>query len=125
MDKLNKKILVVEDEEDLREMYSTKIASAGYKVFTATCGDEGLKAIRKEKPDLVLLDLIMPRKNGFDVLEELKKDKKLTKVPIMVLSNLCQDEDMQLVEEMGAVDYIVKSQVKLDDLVLKIDKFFK
>lgn len=125
MSNSNKKILIVEDEEDLREMYSSKISSAGYNVITATCGDEGLTAIKKEKPDLVLLDLIMPRKNGFDVMEELKNDKNKIETPIIILSNLCQDEDMELAKEMGAIDYLIKSQIKLDDLVIRINQYFK
>lgn len=106
-------------------MYGSKIKSAGYQVLTATCGDDGLKIIKQVKPDLVILDLIMPRKNGFDVMEEIKKDKTINKIPIIVLSNLCQEEDKDLAKEMGAIDYLIKSQIRLEDIVARIDNFFK
>jgi DNA-binding response OmpR family regulator len=125
MNSANKKILIIEDEEDLREMYGDKVKSAGYQVLTANCGDDGLKLIRSEKPDLIILDLIMPRKNGFDVMEEIKKDKTMGQMPIIVLSNLCQDDDKNLAKELGAADYLIKSQIRLEDLVNIVNNFFK
>lgn len=118
-----KKILIIEDEQDLREMYKIKLESVGFKVITADNGDSGLKAISKEKPDIVLLDLIMTKKNGFQVLEELKKNKKNNNLAVIVLSNLGQDDDISLALELGAKDYLIKAQISLDDLVEKIQSY--
>ena len=80
-------------------------------------GREALKKIRSEEPDMVLLDLIMPEKNGFEVLEEMKKDKALKNIPVIVLSNLGQESDVDQGKKLGAVDYLIKSNVSIKEVI--------
>jgi DNA-binding response OmpR family regulator len=117
------KILVVEDDNSLREMYETKLKKEGFLTYTAIDGEEGLKKIKEIKPDVVILDLIMPKKNGFDVLTEINKNKSSQKPPIIVLSNLGLDDDIILAKSLGAKDYLVKSTLLLKDLVKKIKEY--
>lgn len=119
----SKKVLIIEDDESLREMYVTKLKIAGFEVETAENGDEGLEKMRKGKPNLALLDIMMPKKNGFDVLEEVQKDESIKDIPIIILSNLGQESDMTLAKSLGARDYIIKSQIMLNDLVKKINHY--
>ena len=115
-----KKILVVEDEQALREMYETKLKIAGFEVETAEDGEEAIKKIKNNTPDLTLLDIMLPKKNGFDVLEEVRKEKDLASLPIIMLTNLSQESDIKLAVSLGARDYIIKSNIMLNDLVNKV-----
>lgn len=112
-----KKILIVEDDSSLRELYKIKMEDEGFEVDTAKDGEEGVEKIRENKPDLVLLDLMMPRKNGFSVLEEVKGDNSCCTIPIIALSNLNSGNDINLVKKLGAIEYLVKSKTSLSNLV--------
>lgn len=113
-------ILVVEDTELLRRIYTDKLTQEGYVVHGAADGLEALQAIRDNKIDLVLLDLIMPRMSGLEALEAMKADPRTKDVPIIILSNLGQDSDIQRGLEMGASDYLIKNAAKPADVSAKI-----
>ncbi len=115
-------ILIVEDEKPIAKAMLLKLRSAGYEVEVAYNGEEGLDILDKKDCDLVLLDLVMPKMDGFGFLEEAKK--KGNKVPVVVMSNLSQKEDLKKAKEMGAIDYFVKSDTPLSEIVKYIDKMF-
>jgi len=119
----NKLILVAEDDKALSRILTLKLENEGYEVILALDGQEALNLIKERKPNLVLLDLIMPVKNGFEVLEELQKEK--TNTPIIVLSNLGQEEDIKKSKDLGAKDYFIKSEIDLSAVVEKINTFLK
>ena len=106
MDK--KKILVVEDEKDLVETIKLRLEANNYAVITAYDGQEGLKKARSEKPDLIILDLMLPEINGYKVCRMLKFDQKYKKIPIIMLTARAQDSDKQMGQEVGADAYITK-----------------
>jgi len=117
-----KKILVVEDEQTLLEVLSERLTREGFEVSVAKNGEEGLAKIDSEKPDLVLLDLLMPVMDGIAVLNKLKdKDGKLP-VKVIVLTNLNDDQNVAKALENGATDYLIKSDWKIKDVVAKIIK---
>jgi CheY-like chemotaxis protein len=112
-----KKICIVEDDDDIREIYSMKLQSVGYDVSVAVNGEDGLKVIAETKPDLILLDLMMPVKNGFEVMEALKKDKELSEIPIVVLTNADDDKSIRNVGKFDTRFYIVKALTTPQKLV--------
>jgi CheY-like chemotaxis protein len=113
-------ILVVEDTELLRRIYTDKLTQEGYRVLQAADGLEALNAARSQLIDLILLDLVMPRMSGLEALEALKRDPRTREIPVIILSNLGQDSDLQRGLEMGAVDYLVKNSAKPADVSAKI-----
>ena len=117
------KILLVEDDLSLLKIYSNKLKISGFDVSVAITGDEALRKVKTELPDLVLLDLILPGKDGFRVLEEIKSDPKTKKIPVVILSNLGQESDIKRGKELGAIDYLVKSDTGLMDLVAKMKRY--
>jgi len=119
---MSKKILIAEDDMFIATAYKTKLESADYEVIHATNGEEAMKELAKDPPDLVLLDLLMPVKNGFDVLHEMKEDPALKDIPVIVLSNLGQNEDVARCMQLGAEDFIVKTRLKFSDLLGDIAK---
>lgn len=119
------RILLAEDDRFLRKAAETMLKRHGFTVATAADGDEALRLARETPPDLLLLDLIMPKLQGFDVLQALKASPDTAGIPVIVLSNLGQDADIQLAREHGAVDYIVKSNIALDALVGRVRAFFE
>lgn len=120
-----KKILLIEDDIYLLKIYGNKLRNSNFEVLLATTGEEGLHKILSEKPDLVLLDLILPGKDGFQVLEEMKKYNLIEKIPVIILSNLGQRPDIKRGLELGAVDYLVKANISLMKVVEKINKYLK
>jgi DNA-binding response OmpR family regulator len=116
----NEAVLVVEDTELLRRIYTDKLTQEGYKVFQAADGLEALNIVRSQQLDLILLDLVMPRMSGLEALEALKRDPRSREIPVIILSNLGQDSDMQRGLEMGAVDYLIKNSAKPADVSAKI-----
>lgn len=114
-----KKVLIVEDERMLTEMYATKFAMEGFDVEKAFDGSEGLAKARVANADVILLDIIMPKLDGFAVLKEIKKDEKLKGTPVLLLTNLGQDDDVKRGKELGADDYFVKSNHTPADVVMK------
>lgn len=118
-----KKILICEDDKDLLYMFSMKFKKDGWDVKTARDGEEGLEQIEKNDFDLVLLDLMMPKKTGFQVLEELRANPIYRDLPIIVLSGLDKDEDIKKALSLGANDYFVKSQHPLGEIIEKASRF--
>jgi DNA-binding response OmpR family regulator len=116
---MTKKILVVEDENALQKLLVDTITRAGYKSTLAKNGHEALQMFEKEKPDLVLLDILLPEMNGFDVLETIRV-KYNSKVPVIIISNLGEKEDVDMGKNLGVVDYILKSDISLKNLMIKI-----
>jgi len=115
-----KKILIAEDDQFLASAYRVKLTKAGFDVKIAGDGQEALKILETFVPDLILLDLMMPVKDGFSTLEDLKKNDTYKNIPVIVASNLGQKEDIDKAKGLGATDYIVKSDVALDALIAKI-----
>lgn len=116
------KILVVEDDKYLVNAYRVKLTKAGFDVQLALDGEEALKIIPNFLPDLVLLDLILPKKDGFSVLLEMKKNPLWNKIPVIITSNLGQKEDRDRGMKLGAIDYIVKSDITLEAIIEKIQR---
>jgi len=114
------KVLIIEDEEALRKVLEEKMEHAGFEVFGAKDGVEGSDMAKSKNPDIVLLDLILPKRSGFDVLGMLKGDPELKDIPVIVLSNLAEDENLKKALQMGAEDYFVKSQHPINEVVEKV-----
>jgi len=117
-----KKIAIIEDDKILLKALNVELLSSNFEVFSATDGLAGLELVKKEKPDLVLLDLILPKMHGFEVLQALKKDKSIGNIPIVILSNLGQDSDIKKGMDLGAKDYYKKASTDLSELTEKITK---
>lgn len=115
-----KRILVAEDDKFLSTAYKIKLSKAGFDVKLTPNGSDALKEVESFKPDLILLDLVMPGKDGFYVLEELNRLK--INIPVIIASNLGQQEDIKKGMSLGAKDYIVKTEVQLEDIVKKINR---
>ncbi len=122
MDKISK-VLLVEDDLSLMKIYSNKLKISGFEVSLATTGDEGLRKAQVDQPNIILLDLILPGMDGFLVLEELKKDPLTENIPVVILSNLGQPTDIERGKRLGAMDYLIKSDISLLDLVAKVKKY--
>lgn len=122
MSKTNKKILFIEDEEHLQKLLGEELEDRGFEVIKALNGAIGLKLALKKQPDLILLDLILPKKDGFEVLETLKKDPKTKKIPVIILTNLETAPDVQKALDLGASTYLVKANYKLAEITKKITK---
>jgi len=120
--KQNVKVLIVEDDVMLNKIYQTKLGIVGYKVFAAYDGEEGIKKMEETLPNIVLLDLMLPKKNGFEVLETVKQNIKLNHIPVIILSNLGQGDDIERGKALGADDFLVKSNVKLEMVLEKIEQ---
>ena len=115
-----KKILFVEDESVLRKTLGDVLTQEGYEIISAEDGEKGLELSKTEKPDLILLDLILPKMNGFEVLESLKKDEIVKDIPVIVLTNLEGSDGISKVIELGASAYLVKAEYSLEELIGKI-----
>lgn len=114
------KILVVEDETFLVKIYTAKLKKEGYEVVIANDGQEAVTLAEQVKPDLILLDLILPRMNGFEALELMRASPANRTTPVIVLSNLGQEEDIKRAEALGADSYLVKANYSIQDVMAKI-----
>lgn len=115
-----RRVLLAEDDRFLRKAAETALKRQGFGVLSAVDGEEALRVARTEAPDLILLDLIMPKLQGFEVLRALKADGATAAIPVIVLSNLGQDSDVKQAMEAGAVAYFVKANLSLQDLVKRV-----
>jgi len=120
---MKKRLLVAEDDQQLNALYKQKLGSAGFDVKTVTDGAMVFSAIRDWTPDLILLDLLMPKKDGYEVLKELKKNHATKHIPVVIASNLGEMDNRQMCLQMGAVDYFVKTEITLSGLADKLKKF--
>ena len=117
-----KKILIIEDEKSLVKLISEAIDHEKFKVILAIDADEGMSKVISEKPDLIILDILLPGKNGFEFLKDIKGKKETEKIPVIILSNLGQEEEIRMSLGLGAIDYLVKSDFTIDEVVAKIVK---
>ncbi len=120
-----KKILFIEDEPVLQQSMGSALQNAGFEVLSALDGEIGLRLAQSEIPDLILLDLILPKKDGFEVLKELKADKKTASIPVLVLTNLEGTADIERVLSAGATTFLVKANYRLEELVKKVKEALK
>ena len=115
-----KTILDVEDDKFLRELIVRKLIQEDFSTSEAIDGEDGMKKIKEEKPDLVLLDLILPGIDGFEVLSKMKEDMSLTRTPVIILSNLGQKDDVERGFKLGAVDYLIKAHFTPGEIIEKV-----
>ncbi len=125
MDKVKAHVLIVEDDVFLSGIYQKKFEMEGYRVSTADNGEKALADIKKKKPDIVLLDILLPKLDGFAVLEKLKADPVTKPIPVILLTNLGQKDDVEKGLEAGAVDYLIKAHFKPSEVVDKVKKVLK
>lgn len=117
------KILIAEDERSIAKALQIKLSLSGFEVETVVNGEEAFKLLKEKKFDLLLLDIMMPKMDGFSVMEAMKKSK--IKTPIIILSNLSQEDDAERAKKLGAVDFFIKSNTPLADILEKVNKFLK
>lgn len=117
-----KVVLLVDDDLTLREMYDERLKAEGFEIIQATNGEEALAKAKESKPNIILLDIMMPKVNGFDVLKQLKEDEELKAIPVIILTALIQDVDRLQGQKLGAADYIVKSETMPGEVIAKIKK---
>ena len=120
-----KKVLLIEDDEFLSSLLRNRLIKSGVEVMHARDGQEGVEALKTYKADLILLDLILPKKSGFEVMEIMQQDPQLAGAPIIIISNLGQPEDVQKGRDLGAVEYFIKAKTSIEDLVSNIFEFLK
>jgi DNA-binding response OmpR family regulator len=124
--KLSKtKIVLVEDDNFLAGMYVTKLQLEGFDVHLAADGEKGLKLVKEERPAVILLDIVLPKMSGFDVLKDLKSEATTKDIPVILLTNLGQRDDVKKGLSLGAVDYLIKAHFMPSEVVEKIKKLVK
>ncbi len=116
------RIFLVEDDQDLQEMYETKFTMEGFEVVKAENGAAALNKITGDKPDIILLDIVMPEIDGFQVLKDIKANPDTKEIPVILLTNLGQDGDIKKGMELGAVDYLIKANFTPNEVVEKVKK---
>ncbi len=117
-----KKILLIEDEEIIIELLKKKLTQEGYDVTITKNGLEGLEKMREAKPDLILLDIIMPKMDGFEVMEEMIKDPALKEIPVIIISNSGQPVEIDRIQELGAKDWLIKTEFDPREVLDKVRK---
>jgi len=122
---MNPKVLIVEDEETLYKVVKEEFEAKGYKIKIAVDGSGVLEMAKSFEPNLILLDIILPKKSGLDVLAELKADPALKAIPVIMLSNLSEVESIKKALSLGAVDYFVKTQYSLYEIIEKVQKYME
>lgn len=120
-----KKILIVEDDNFVAEVYIAKLAEMGYEATLAQNGEEGLEELKKNKIDLILLDILMPVMNGVEMLEEIKKRPEWKNIPVILLTNVGEKESIQKVRDLGVKNYLIKSHFTPAEVIEKIESVFK
>jgi len=115
-----KKIMIIEDDHFLSSLMKARLEKEGFVVVQAFDGEEAMETLKKDIPSLVILDLIMPKVTGFEVLQMISITPQLDKIPVVIVSNLAQDSDIEKARQLGAREYFIKVKVSIDDLVGKI-----
>jgi DNA-binding response OmpR family regulator len=123
MDQNKKKILIVEDDEHISKVYQVRLDREGFQTVLSTNGEEAIAKITVEKPDLIILDLMVPKKDGFVVLEEIKKNPDFAKTPVVVLSNLGQPSDQERALALGASEYLVKIDNSMQEVIDRVKSY--
>ena len=116
------KILLIEDEQIMLNLLQRKLTEEGYEVSIAKDGEEGLETMAKEKPDIILLDIIMPKKGGFEVMEEMQKDPNLKEIPVIIISNSGQPVELSRAQKLGARDWLIKTEFDPQEVIDKVKK---
>lgn len=119
------KVLLIEDDAFLLSMYTTKFEIENFFVVVADDGEKGLRQAREHNPDIILLDIMMPKMNGFEVLAELKKDESVKDIPVILLTNLNQKDEIEKGFAMGAKDFLIKAHLMPSEVVDKIKKIIE
>ncbi len=119
------RVLIIEDDQRINKVYIAKLEVEGIKAITALDGEEGLRRIYSEKPDLILLDLMLPKKSGFEILKEIKSNPEVKNIPVLILSNLAQEKEIEAGLELGAEDYLVKTNYSIQQVMEKINNALK
>lgn len=119
------KVLIVEDDSLIAKVFSTRLKSAGHLVFNAEDGSQGLLLAKKELPDVILLDLMMPKMSGLEMLAELKKNSQTAKIPILIYSNLSREKEISQAKSLGVADFITKADSTPQQVVEKIESYLK
>jgi len=119
---MTKKIIIIEDEQILLNLLKERLTEEGYEVITAIDGQEGLEKIKQKKPDLILLDIVMPKMDGFEVMEALNKDENLAKIPVIIISNSGQPVELDRAKKLGAKDWLIKTEFDAKEVVNKVNK---
>jgi len=122
---MSKQILIIEDDDFFRELIKKKLVSEGYEVSEAVDGEKGIEAMKEKNPNLVILDLLLPSIDGFEVLVKVKADSAISQIPVIVLSNLGQQEDIERGLRLGAADFLIKSQFDIDQIMEKVKGILK
>ena len=122
---MKKNILIVEDDEFFRELLRKKLTLIGFNIIEAANGEEGIEMTKSKKPDLIILDLLLPNIDGFEVLSKVKTNSDTSSIPVIIVSNLGQQEDVERGLKLGATDYLIKSQFDIDSIVSKVKKVLK
>ncbi len=122
-DSPKKTILLVEDEPLLANLLKQRLEKESFAIFHAPDGEEALKAMKTLQPDLILLDIILPKVSGFEFMERLKNDPAFGKAPIVIISNLGQESDVEKGKVLGAIGYFVKAKMSIEDLVKRVKSF--
>jgi DNA-binding response OmpR family regulator len=117
------KILFIEDDPLINKIYSTRLKADGHEVFTAENGEEGLKIAMDNNPDIVILDVMMPRVDGFEVLEKLRDDDRFKLKPIIMYSNLNNEEEIKRAKQMGVTEFVIKANLSPTQMVEKIKQY--
>jgi len=118
----NKSVLVIEDDKFLRELLINKLVTEGYKIEGAVDGKEAFAILEKGRPDLIILDIILPDINGFEILEKIRANQAWAPVPVIILSNLDQKEDMDRAKALGAIDFMIKANFSLNEVLAHVKK---
>jgi CheY-like chemotaxis protein len=116
------KILIIEDDQFLSSVLKGRLEKEGFAVEQAFDGEEGLAKLKESRPDLILLDLILPKMSGFEVLEQISLDPQMSQIPVMIASNLGQESDIQKAKNLGAIEYYVKVKTTIDELAQMVKR---
>ncbi len=121
----NKKVLVIEDDRILQKAIQVALSDGGFEVISASDGEDGLRKAQQEKPGFIVLDIILPKKDGYDVLKELKEDGETKDIPVLMLTVIASKESIDDCQKLGIVDYLIKSEYSLEDIVEKVQENLK
>ena len=124
---MKQKILLIEDDEEIREIYKLKFELSDYDIATVSDGALALSKIKEELPNIILLDILLPNKDGFEILKGIKsnQDDKIKSIPVIMLTNLSNEQDIEEALKLGAEGYIIKAKNQPKDIVAKINSFLK
>ncbi|OGZ53073.1 MAG: hypothetical protein A3B25_03360 [Candidatus Ryanbacteria bacterium RIFCSPLOWO2_01_FULL_48_26] len=114
------KILIIEDDAFISSLVKARLEKEGFEVVQAFDGEEGMRLLKEDKPSLIILDLIMPKASGFETMEQLNLNVEFNKIPLVILSNLAQESDIQKAKSLGAKEFFVKIRTSIDDVVAKV-----